>query len=113
MDDIEHDLLQRHHWKGDTLLRNIENEAVVASALCAKHYDLDLIAEKIQDHKNNVTRFLVFMNKDQAPKDIKKEKTSVAFRTKHHPGALLEALKIFSMANITGIFSVIAMFKAS
>ncbi len=28
LDDIEHDLLARHHWKGDTLLRNSRNEAL-------------------------------------------------------------------------------------
>ena len=42
---------------------------------------------------NNTTRFLAFVKKDSVPKDIKKEKTSIAFKTKHYPGALVNCLQ--------------------
>lgn len=48
LDDIEHDLLQRHHWKGDTLLRNYENEALWVS----------LTISPIRDENHNIYSYV-------------------------------------------------------
>ena len=72
-----------------------KDEATVASKLCAKHYDLELLAEDIQTISVNITRFLVFVREHEIPDGINQQKTSLAFSAGHHPGALLNCLQIF------------------
>lgn len=69
------------------------DEAAIASELCASIYSLEIIKKNIGSSENNTTRFLAFVKKDSVPKDIKKEKTSIAFKTKHYPGALVNCLQ--------------------
>ena len=76
------------------------NEACVGSKLCAEYYGLNIIEEKIQDEAANFTRFLIFVKEKNIPTGIGKEKTSIAFITKHHPGALLGCLQEFASYNI-------------
>ena len=73
--------------------RNRKEEAAVASEFCAKIYDLDVIEKDISTAKNNITKFFVFVNSDNVPRNIKQEKTSIVFRTKHYPGALINCLQ--------------------
>ena len=73
--------------------RNKMDEAAIASDLCAKIYRLEIIKKNIGSGSSNTTRFLVFVKKDKVPKDIKKEKTSIAFKTKHYPGSLVNCLQ--------------------
>ncbi|AYF45435.1 MULTISPECIES: prephenate dehydratase [Halobacteriovorax] len=77
-----------------------ETEACVGSRLCADYYGLNIIQEKIQDEADNYTRFLIFVKEKNIPTGIGKEKTSIAFTTKHHPGALLGCLQVFASYNI-------------
>jgi prephenate dehydratase len=44
----------------------------------------------------NITRFLAFAREGEVPAGQKREKTSLAFSVHHHPGALLECLKLFA-----------------
>lgn len=74
----------------------VPGEAAVASKLAGQVYGLDVLAEGIQTERNNFTRFLAFVRAEDAPKDLKREKTSLAFGVHHHPGALLECLKLFA-----------------
>ncbi len=72
--------------------------AAIASRLAAEYYELEVLAENIQTTDINVTRFLVI---HQKPLDTAhNEKTSIAFKTKHHPGALEECLHTLSSNNI-------------
>lgn len=64
--------------------------AAVAGALAAELYDLDLIAENIQDASGNTTRFLVIGRQYSAPTGD--DKTSVYFGVKDKVGALHDAL---------------------
>lgn len=73
-----------------------QDEAAISSKLCADLYELDVLAEDIQKTKQNYTRFVVFVRSDQKTLGLKKEKTSLAFRTGHRPGALLECLQVFA-----------------
>lgn len=72
-----------------------EQEATIASRLCAEVYDLEVLEEHIQKVKNNITRFLIFIKESNISSDLKQEKTSIAFSTKHKPGALLNCLQEF------------------
>ena len=71
-------------------------EGVIGPSLCAKIYDLEILEKNIQSVKNNITRFVGIVKKDKIPKDIKQQKTSISFCTKHHPGALLNCLQKFA-----------------
>jgi prephenate dehydratase len=71
-------------------------EAAIASRRCAAVYKLEVLAESIQSVKANITRFGVFTRRDQVPARIKREKTSLAFKTAHRPGSLLDCLRRFA-----------------
>lgn len=77
-----------------------KNEGTIGSRLCSDYYGLDIISDKVQKVQNNITRFLVFVKEKDIPTGIGKEKTSIAFSTKHHPGALLGCLQEFAKNNI-------------
>lgn len=70
-----------------------DDEAAIASELCAEIYDLDIIEKDIQSNKHNTTKFFVIVRKDNVPDSLKKEKTSIVFKTKHYPGALVNTLQ--------------------
>lgn len=73
-----------------------ETQAAIASSLCAELYELQILAQDIQSYNGNTTRFFVVVLKENVPKDLERKKTSLAFRTYHTPGALVEALSLFS-----------------
>ncbi len=69
--------------------------AAIASRLAAQLYNLEIIAEKLEDYPNNQTRFIIIARK--GGKDYHKNaKTSIVFTTLHQPGALYKVLKIFN-----------------
>ncbi|MAE43227.1 prephenate dehydratase [Candidatus Woesearchaeota archaeon] len=80
--------------------RNKMEEAAIASELCSKIYGLEILGEEIEKNKNNITKFFVFVKKEKIPKNLKKEKTSIAFKTKHFPGALVSCLQRLAKNNI-------------
>tara|TARA_R110000868_G_scaffold110286_1_gene298979 strand:- start:16009 stop:16839 length:831 start_codon:yes stop_codon:yes gene_type:complete len=103
------DFLSRHniraHAEYDTagaakLLRQnsaiSKGKAIVASELCAKYYDLEILSDKIQNNDTNLTRFLIMSRAGENPNTLEKNKTSIAFATSHQPGSLLECLQCFS-----------------
>ncbi len=71
------------------------SEAAIGSKLCAQIYNLEIIDGKIQKIENNITRFLILAHTNNIPVDIEQTKTSIAFSSGHHPGALLDCLEIF------------------
>ncbi|HOP99570.1 MAG TPA: prephenate dehydratase [Acetivibrio clariflavus] len=74
------------------------NMAAIGSLTAAKVYGLDIIAEGIQDSKNNYTRFVV-VSKTAAAK-AKNNKTSIVFSTEDKPGSLYRILDIFNLWDI-------------
>ncbi len=80
--------------------RGAKNEATIGSRLCSEYYGLQVLNDKVQKVENNITRFLVFVRENDIPTGIGQEKTSIAFSTKHHPGALLGCLQEFSKNGI-------------
>lgn len=82
-----------------------EEAAAIASELAARLYDLLFIEKRIEDKRNNYTRFLVIA-KDY-PLRTGKDKTSILLSVKDRPGALYDALLPFkeSKINLTKIES--------
>lgn len=76
--------------------REKEDEAAIASSPCAGIYGLEIIREDIQKSRDNITRFFVIAKKKCASRELKAGKTSIAFKTKHYPGALVDCLARFS-----------------
>ncbi len=69
--------------------------AAIASRLAAQIYNLEIIAEKLEDYPNNQTRFIIVSKASEA-RHYKHSKTSIVFTTLHQPGALYRVLKVFN-----------------
>lgn len=67
-----------------------DRAAAIASKLAATLYDLPIVAEGIEDHAHNVTRFLV-IGRDFTPPSGR-DKTSIVVSIKDKVGALYEML---------------------
>lgn len=83
--------------------KKISNAGTISSLLCAKYYNLEIVNNDIQKVKNNFTRFFLFKKgnfENLSTLNLRYEdfpsKTSIAFITKHHPGALLSSLQVFA-----------------
>ncbi|MBM3302832.1 MAG: ACT domain-containing protein, partial [Deltaproteobacteria bacterium] len=68
--------------------------AAVGSSMLADLCGLDVLAQDIQDHSLNQTRFLVVAHELSSPTG--QDKTSILFSTPHSPGALLHTLVPFA-----------------
>ncbi|OYP37687.1 prephenate dehydratase [Rhodopirellula sp. MGV] len=77
----------------------------VASLAAGQAYGLTVINANIEDRQDNVTRFAVLGRDETEPTGD--DKTSLLFQVEHQPGALAEAMTVFSEArlNLTWIES--------
>jgi chorismate mutase / prephenate dehydratase len=87
------------------LARDKPGVAAIASRQAAMEYNLNILAENIEDNKNNVTRFAVIGDKPVGPTG--RDRTSILLQIPHKPGALSDALNLFksSKLNLTWIES--------
>ncbi|MEX0704720.1 MAG: prephenate dehydratase [Planctomycetales bacterium] len=87
------------------LARDKPGAAAVASIQAAVRYDLQVIAENIEDNAHNVTRFAVIGDEDSRP--TSHDRTAVLLQIPHKPGALADALVAFkrNKVNLTWIES--------
>jgi len=69
------------------------NAAAIASEQSAANHGLKVLARKIEDNPDNVTRFAVIGTQGGARTG--KDKTSLVFEIGHKPGALADAMGIF------------------
>jgi len=83
----------------------IPGAAAIASQLAAEQYGLQVLASRIEDSAQNYTRFLVIGTAE--PQPTGRDKTSIMFSIKDHPGALFDVLLPFKKArlNLTKIES--------
>ncbi|XP_030539628.1 arogenate dehydratase/prephenate dehydratase 1, chloroplastic-like isoform X1 [Rhodamnia argentea] len=81
-------------------LNELRDAGVVASARAANIYGLNILAERIQDDSDNVTRFLVLARDPIIPRTDKPFKTSIVFTLEEGPGVLFKALAVFSLRGI-------------
>lgn len=80
----------------------------IASRLAAEIYDLEILAEDIEDAAHNTTRFLILSAEPQTrPNDGSKVVTSLVFKVRSVPSALYKALGGFATngLNITKLES--------
>ncbi len=81
-------------------VKNHPGTAAIAGATAATIYKVPVIAEKIQDKTDNVTRFLVIGNASSGKLGKGRDKSSFVFSLQDKPGALQGALDPFSKRGI-------------
>ena len=72
--------------------------AAVASRRAADLYQMNVLAESIEDNPANFTRFLVIARKPISPGPD--AKTSVVYALKNQPGVLFKSLSVFALRDI-------------
>ena len=85
--------------------RGLKDEAAIAGAGAARVYRAEIIAEEIEDNRQNFTRFLLLALPDRAPEiptepTATERKTSIVFSIRNEPGALFRALAAFALRDI-------------
>lgn len=77
----------------------------IASRQAATHYELDVLAEDIEDNPGNLTRFAVIGQSTASRSG--RDNTALMFEVEHRPGALADAMNIFkrNRLNLTWIES--------
>jgi len=73
--------------------------AAIASRRAAELFDLNVLAENIEDDPKNTTRFLVLGQQDVAPSGV--DKTSIVMTSKNKPGAMVELLEPLSRYGVS------------
>jgi chorismate mutase/prephenate dehydratase len=87
------------------LARDKPGAAAIASKQAAVQYDLQIIAERVEDNVHNITRFAVIGDEDSRPTG--RDRTALLLQIPHTPGSLSDALLSFkkSRINLTWIES--------
>jgi chorismate mutase/prephenate dehydratase len=73
--------------------------AAVAGDMAAELYQLEKLAEHIEDYAENTTRFLVIGREDVPPSG--RDKTSIIVASRNKPGALLNLLEPFRRGGVS------------
>ncbi len=83
------------------VLEQDKTKAAIASKLAAEIYDMEILAENIENASNNTTRFLIMQKDENIPVDDGSDFiTSIVFTTKHIPAALYKVLGGFATNGI-------------
>lgn len=72
--------------------------AAICNLYAAHHYGLTVLAERIEDHSGNTTRFLALSHHLTPPTG--NDKTSLLFAVSDQPGALHSAIESFARARV-------------
>jgi len=73
--------------------------AAIASRRAEKLFNLNILAENIEDDPKNTTRFLVLSKHEVAPSG--QDKTSLVMAAKNQPGAVLSLLEPFALHGVS------------
>ena len=74
--------------------------AAIASRQAAEQYGGEILADNIEDNPENFTRFLLLQRQQDAAPIADPNKMSLVFFLENRPGALVEALRIFSTLSL-------------
>lgn len=80
------------------LAREKPGAAAVASQQAAVQYEVQIVAENIEDNQNNITRFAVIG--DAIADATKSDRTAILLQISHKPGALSDALTVFKRCRV-------------
>lgn len=80
------------------LARDKPGAAAVASRQAADQYGLRIVAESIEDNRNNVTRFAIIG--DAIADATGHDRTAVLLQIPHKPGSLSDALEVFKKCKV-------------
>ncbi|MEO2036829.1 MAG: prephenate dehydratase [Planctomycetaceae bacterium] len=80
------------------LAREKPGAAAVASQQAAVQYEVQIVAENIEDNQNNITRFAVIG--DSIAEPTGSDRTAVLLQISHKPGALSDALTVFKKCRV-------------
>ena len=110
---IQNDLPMHHEIIEAPTMQEAANElrnynltyASIGNRKIAENNMLNILKENVHDDKNNKTKYILIGDMETTPTG--KDRTTVAFRTNHTPGALLKILSIFleNKINLTYISS--------
>lgn len=82
------------------LENNLTNTGAIASTLAADIYGMEIIAESIETHHKNHTRFLVLKRKNEHEAGDNAKKVSISFSTTHEVGSLHSVLGLMAAYNL-------------
>lgn len=72
--------------------------AAVASQQAASQYAIPIVAESIEDNRNNVTRFAIIG--DSVGEATGHDRTAILLQIPHKPGSLSDALEVFKRCKV-------------
>ncbi|MED6182639.1 ADP,ATP carrier protein [Stylosanthes scabra] len=81
-------------------LNGLDDAGAIASIRAAEIYGLNVLAERIQDDCEIISRYLVLARDPMIPKSDKLFKTSIVFTLDEGPGVLFKALAVFALRDI-------------
>jgi chorismate mutase/prephenate dehydratase len=75
-----------------------ERAAAIGADIAAELHDVPILRARIQDRRENATRFVVLAHEDAPPSG--RDRTTLAFGVQHHEGALRRVLTDFETAGV-------------
>ena len=79
---------------------NRRDSAAIAGKRTAEIFGGVVLAERIQDHPENYTRFILISREPRPPAGSVRRKTTIVFKLKNIPGALFRSLQPFAERGI-------------